>query len=301
MMPPPILISVVVPSYNYAHYLPRALDSVLSQWGDDMELVIIDDGSTDNTEQVVSEYSSRCPALRYIRQENAGPAAARNLGIRQAHGSYVLPLDADDELVADAIAILRAMLQASPSTDVILGAHVSVYPDGRERIRLPTPVPALSPRIMAHQYLLAKSISISHSCILIRRELLLQRPYPQTLRTGEDVAVFAFLLVTGKTVVTDQPIARIHKHPDSLRNDRGDEEALAQAMVREVFASLPAECQPLKARYEAQRYLSLFRAAMLQHDRPTARRFYWQALHLSAVQALRWPYFRKAIRLFFKD
>jgi glycosyltransferase involved in cell wall biosynthesis len=301
MTPPPILISVVIPTYNYAHYLPRGLDSVLSQWADDMELVIIDDGSSDNTEQLIAGYMERCPSLRYIRQANSGPAAARNLGIQLALGTYILPLDADDELVPDAITILRAMLQGAPDTDVILGAHVSVYPDGRERIRLPTPVPAVSPRSMAYQYLLEKRISISHSCILIRRDLLLQRPYPQTLRTGEDVPVFAFLLVTGKTVVTDHPIARIHKHPDSLRNDRGDEEELALIMVREVFASLPAECQPLRARYEAQRYLSLFRAALLQHDRPTARRFYWQAMHLSALQALRWPYVRKAIRLFFKD
>ncbi len=301
MTPPPILISVVIPTYNYAHYLPRGLDSVLAQWADDMELVIIDDGSTDNTSQVVAEYATRCAALRYVRQENAGAAAARNLGIQLAQGAYVLPLDADDELVGNAIEVLRAMLLASPDTDVLLGAHVSVYPDGRERVRLPTPVPALSPRRMAYQYLLEKRISISHSCILIRRDLLLQRPYPQTLRTGEDVPVFAFLLVTGKTLVTDLPIARIHKHADSLRNDRCDEEAAALVMVREVFSSLPAECQPLRARYEAQRYLSLFRAALLEHDRPTARRFYWQAMHLSAMQALRWPYFRKAIRLFFKD
>jgi glycosyltransferase involved in cell wall biosynthesis len=301
MTPPSILISVVVPTYNYAHYLPRALDSVLAQWADDMELIIIDDGSTDATEQLVEAYVARCPRLRYVRQANAGAASARNEGIRQASGKYVLPLDADDELTATALFTVRAMVEAEPETDVILGAHVSVHIDGRERVHLPTPVPKLSARSMAFKYLLDKRISVSHSCILIRRELLLQRPYPLNLRTGEDVPVFAYLLVTGKTVVTNEPLARIYKHPDSLRNDRCDEEQSAMTMVREVFASLPPECQSLRPRYEAQRYLSLFRAALLECDRSTARRFYWHALHLSPPQALRWPYFRKAIRLFFKD
>ena len=170
------------------------------------------------------------------------------------------------------------------------------YPDGRERLHRPTPVPAAPPVELAKRYLLDRRISISHGCSLFRRDLLLQRPYPECLRAGEDIAVFAYLLVSAPVATTDQALARIHKHPDSLRHERTNEEERAAIMVRELFAGLPVECQSLRQRYEAKRQLSLFRAALQADDRPTARRFYRSALRLSFFQALRWRYLRKAIR-----
>lgn len=291
-----VLISVIIPAYNYAHLLPRALDSVLAQWAEDIELLVVDDGSQDNSAEVLAEYQVRHPQLQVVHQANAGAAAARNHGIRLARGRYALLLDADDELVADAFANLRRVLKANPHAGLVLGAQLSVSPDGRERLRLPTPASG-TPRQLIQRYLLEKKISISHCCTLFRRDLLLQRPYPESLRSGEDIAVFAYLLVSAPVALINQPLARIYKHADSLRHNRADEEAVAQGMLREVFASLPAECQPLRKRYEAQRYLSLFRAALLAGDQANARRYYRHALGLSPWQALRWSYLKKALRL----
>lgn len=292
-----VLISVVIPAYNYAHLLSRALDSALGQMADDVELIVVDDGSHDNTAEVLADYSARYPQLRAIHQANAGAAAARNRGIREARGRYALLLDADDELLPDALATLRAVVRSQPEVGMVLGAQLSVYPDGRERLRLPTPVPSASPCELARLYLLQKRISISHCCSLFRRDLLLERPYPEGLRSGEDIPVFAHLLVSAPVAVTEQLLARIYKHADSLRHSRDNEEEYALGMVREVFASLPAECQPLRKRYEAQRYLSLFRAALLAEDKLAARHFYRHALGLSPLQALRWSYLKKALRL----
>lgn len=292
-----VLISIVVPAYNYAHLLPRALDSVLGQMADDVELIVVDDGSRDNTAEVLADYAARYPRLTAIQQANAGAAAARNRGIREACGRYALLLDADDELLPGALAALRELLRSQPQVGLVLGAQISVYPDGRERLRLPTPVPAAGPRELAQRYLLQKRISISHCCTLFRRDLLLERPYPEGLRSGEDIPVFAHLLVSAPVAVTDTPLARIYKHADSLRHNRDNEEEYALGMVREVFASLPAECQGLRRRYTAQRYLSLFRAAAGTGDRTEARRFYRRALCLSPWQALRWSYLRKGLRL----
>lgn len=291
------LISVIIPAYNYAHLLPRALDSVLRQWSDDLELLVVNDGSQDNTVEVLAGYQARYPQLQVIHQANAGAAAARNQGIRLARGRFALLLDADDELMPQALATLRERVVAQPHCGMVLGAQVSVYPDGRERVRLPTPVPPAPARDLARRYLLQKRISISHCCSLFRRDLLLQRPYPEGLRTGEDIPVFAYMLVSAPVVTTDEPLARIYKHADSQRHNRDNEEAYALGMLQEVFASLPADCQPLRRRYEAQRYLSLFRAAHLAGDAVSARRFYHRALSLSPLQALRWSYLRKAIRL----
>lgn len=291
------LISVVIAAYNYATVLPRALDSVLSQWAVDIELLVVNDGSQDHTAQVLQEYAQRLPdRIHIVHQENAGPAAARNHGVRIAHGKYVLLLDADDELLPEALETLRAVLHNNPAAGMILGAHISVFADGRERVRLPTPATGTPPELI-RRYLLDKKISISHSRTLFRRDLLLQRPYPEGLRAGEDVAVFAYLLVSAPVALTNRPLARIHKHANSLRHDRHDEKAVAQGMLREVFASLPEDCQAYRTAYEAQRYLSLFRAAMLAGDKPAARRFYRHSLGLSPLLALRWSYLKKALRL----
>lgn len=294
---PEILISLVIPAYNYGKLLPRALDSVFAQWADDLEVIVVNDGSKDNTLEVLAGYVARHPQLQVIDQANAGAAAARNKGIAQARGRYVLLLDADDELVPGAIEVLREVLRANPDTGMVLGGQISVFPDGKERVRLPTRVPQASAKELARSYLLDKRITVSHCCTLFARDLLLRRPYPENLRTSEDIPVFAFLVVNAKVVTTDVPLARIHKHPDSQRHNRENEEAYAMTLVDEVFASLPAECQELRVRYWAQRYLSLFRAALLSGDRTAARRFYGHALRLSPTQAMRWSYLPKASRL----
>jgi glycosyltransferase involved in cell wall biosynthesis len=296
-----ILISVIIPTYNYAHLLPRALDSALRQQAEDVELIVVNDGSTDHTSELLAGYSAKYPRLHIVEKSNGGAASARNCGIRFAHGRYALMLDADDELLPNALAILREVILAAPAVGMVLGAYFSVYPDGRERLRAPTPVPKLSVGELAKQYLLEKRISISHCCSLFRRDLLLQRLYPESLRNGEDIAVFAYLLVSAPVALTNEPLARIFKHHDSLRHQRDGEESRALEMVEQVFVGLPEVCQPLRNRYESQRYLSLFRAALIDSDMRSARRFYRKAFTLAPMQALRWSYLRKAIRLLLRN
>lgn len=295
------LISVIIPTYNYAHLLPRALDSVLQQQAEDIELIVVNDGSTDHTSTLLADYSARYHRLRIVEQLNGGAASARNCGINLACGRYALLLDADDELLPNALAVLREVVLAAPAAGMVLGAYFSVYPDGSERLRAPTPVPISSAAELAKQYLLEKRISISHCCSLFRRDLLLQCPYPESLRNGEDIAVFAYLLVSAPAVITCEPLARIFKHEDSLRHQRDGGEARVREMVEQVFIRLPKECQPLRNRYESQRYLSLFRAAMSGFDRQPAFRFYRKAFTLAPMQALRWSYLRKAIRLLLRN
>ncbi len=90
------LVSIIVPCFNQAIYLPETLDSVLAQTYPDWECIIVNDGSLDNTEIVALGYCQKDSRFKYVVQPNQGLASSRNNGIKVSHGTYILPLDADD-------------------------------------------------------------------------------------------------------------------------------------------------------------------------------------------------------------
>lgn len=92
------LVSVIMPCYNQGCYLSEALESVINQTYSDWECIIIDDGSTDSSEEIAKEYCQKDGRIRYIYQDNAGVIAARNNAIAASSGEYILPLDADDSI-----------------------------------------------------------------------------------------------------------------------------------------------------------------------------------------------------------
>lgn len=105
-----MIVSVVIPSYNSAKWLPRAIRSVLAQSRPADELIVVDDGSTDNAAEVCSQFSDR---LRYVRRENGGLAAARNTGTAVSSGDWLLFLDADDTLTPNALESLSRAAEDS--------------------------------------------------------------------------------------------------------------------------------------------------------------------------------------------
>src|SRR5947209_1330223 len=134
----PCLISVIIPVYNGERHLAEALDSVLSQAHHPLEVIVVDDGSTDNTAAVARKYS----AVRYYHQANGGSAAARNRAIELAHGDLFAFLDADDVWAPEKLKRQMAVLEAEPELEAVLGFAQQFFspelpPEIRMRLRCP--------------------------------------------------------------------------------------------------------------------------------------------------------------------
>jgi glycosyltransferase involved in cell wall biosynthesis len=119
-------VSVVIPCYNQAHFLGEAIESVLSQSYTNFEIVVVDDGSTDNTSEVAGRYDG----VRLIRQENRGLSGARNTGIRHSEGEYLVFLDADDRLLPGALEVGLWWFGAHPECAFVSGHFRYIDTDG---------------------------------------------------------------------------------------------------------------------------------------------------------------------------
>ncbi|MDP9201090.1 MAG: glycosyltransferase [Gemmatimonadota bacterium] len=115
-------VSLIVPTYNCAPYLVEAIESVLNQTYKAAEIIVVDDGSTDNTEEVLKSYVEK-GFVRYIRQNKQGPGSARNVGIRSATGDYIAFLDADDALTENSLGARVALLQAFPQMSFVFSDY----------------------------------------------------------------------------------------------------------------------------------------------------------------------------------
>lgn len=122
--------SVIIPVYNKADTLMQSVESVLRQFYDDFEIVIVDDGSTDGFCAIAEQLSAN-PKVRIIRQENAGVSVARNTGIKQAKGTFICFLDADDLYEANHLQELNRLIEKYPEQSYFATSHITSYPDGR--------------------------------------------------------------------------------------------------------------------------------------------------------------------------
>lgn len=116
-------VSVVIATYNRARFLPETIESVLTQRFQDFEIIVVDDGSTDETQQVLKGYGDK---IRSLHQENRGPSAARNLGIHQARGKWIAIQDSDDLSTPDHLEVLFGQAQKNPNLGLVFanGAYL---------------------------------------------------------------------------------------------------------------------------------------------------------------------------------
>ena len=225
----PPVVSVIVPAYNYAQFLPDALESVLAQTFAGWECVIVDDGSTDETPQVARRYVDRDDRFVYVRQENAGLAGARNRGLSSCSGQFIQFLDADDRLLPDKLQRHVAYLREHPETDIVyseVAFFTSVDPD-----RLyPSIGRTLSQSIMGRVHGVEEAREkLQHYCImpvpaaLLRREVIDQAGrFDEELSAVEDYAFWIRCAAVGcrfDYLESDAALSAVRTHAISMSRD----------------------------------------------------------------------------------
>lgn len=158
------LISLVIPCYNQARFLSDAIESVLAQTWKKVELIVVDDGSTDNTSLIARQF----PAVRYLYQANKGLGAARNAGLAWSNGQFVAFLDADDRLLPDALKEAAEYLLAHPDCAFVHGDYRYITVDGSSINTVRTSVRGKSGYIG----LLEGNYIEMHGAVLYRRDIL---------------------------------------------------------------------------------------------------------------------------------
>jgi len=130
------LISIIIPTYNREKYIAQAIDSVLSQDYPNKEIIVVDDGSTDNTREIVAKYDSQ---VKYIHKENSGVALTRNLGVASASGDLIAWLDSDDYYLSGKLSVQAKYLDEHPEADIVFTKYENfvegeVTPEIAERL-----------------------------------------------------------------------------------------------------------------------------------------------------------------------
>lgn len=238
-MPDPALVSVIIATYNSARYLVAALESVAAQDYRPLEVIIVDDGSTDNTAVLVADFFNRTGLPGdYCYQPNQGPAIARNYGLGLAKGPWLTFLDADDLWLPTKTVRQLAVLTAHPEAGAAWGDGVEFEGDS-----LPGTLVA-GATSTPHPMFLIQSM-------LFRRSVMEQiGPFNPTLRIAEDVDwLFRAMEQNVRFVLHRDLVVYYRRHAGSLTSERGMARrafhaALRQAINRRRASGLPGENRP---------------------------------------------------------
>ena len=205
------LVSVVIATYNYGRFLAEAVHSILGQTYPAREIIIIDDGSTDETADVAASFGD---AVRYIKQDNAGVSAARNNGIRRAKGEFVAFLDADDQWAPEKLEKQKSLLDALPDSVALVGTKTwEVFEDGH-RIDT-TPAVKRQDPILSRLEMVVRNRMVTSSTFMKRECLERVGGFDEELNYCEDWDLWLRIGEHYGTAIIEEPLVICRQHHGS--------------------------------------------------------------------------------------
>lgn len=290
-------ISAVIPSFNHAALLKDAIESVLAQTRPVQELIVVDDGSTDNTREVVAAFQDR---VRYVYQLNRGLSAARNTGIREARGDWLAFLDADDSWLPDKIRLQEEALRRAPDAVLVYNSIWLVEPDGERRLVQARPPDSIWPSLRYKN-----CICGSGSAVLVRKDVLKEAGgFDETLTGCEDWDVWFRLARKYSFTYVPEPLAVLRSYPGSMSRDpermvTNTEKILDKTLLdgldgwsrywwRRRILSAALYSAAISARdFSLQRERSYLWRSLRQFPMPSFMGVRWTSLLLNVVRSMR--------------
>ena len=291
------LVSIVIPTYNYANYLLTAITSCLQQTYKNLEIIVVDDGSTDNTRAILEEFSDR---ILYIYQNNQGVSSARNKGLELAKGSFITFLDADDALTTDSIERRVRILTEHEEVDFVISSTLSKHTlDETPYLHDKTGQSFFSERL--YEDLLCRRISFATCAVLMRTAVAKAFAFPTHISNGEDIVYFTKVFFRRKGYFLSTPTAITFSHPDSLRHNI---EQLKKQGIDFVTAIIDdpyykGALDYLRDDLIANRYMELFRRYYASGDKRLARECYIKGVKTKPGKLSRIDYLVKFIKMYF--
>jgi glycosyltransferase involved in cell wall biosynthesis len=225
--PPQASISVIVPTFNSARFIREALDSILAQSLPPQQIIVVDDGSTDDTADVVARYRDR--RIQYIRQPHSGVASARNAGLDAARGEYIAFLDADDRWRPIFLELMHAYLSENPTAAAVFSNFVRFqHPTGKlleeqfhrypeiKRPAVLNDAPYAYGRIPHEQAFSAlvacSDIPAYTQVMMFRRSMIEHVRFEPALQLGDDTHFALKTFLAGGVIFTDAVLAEVRRH-----------------------------------------------------------------------------------------
>jgi glycosyltransferase involved in cell wall biosynthesis len=273
------LFSVVIATYNYGHMIERTIASVLAQTCKDFELIVIDDGSTDDTRERLEQYGDR---VRYHYKENGGQSSAYNLGADLAKGRFIYILDSDDGLFPDALESFASAIRLQgheAGSCLYFGGYVSVSENGGEKVREGTDAPS-DPYQRLHAFLTKRLIGLKNGSFVIPRDAFSVIRYPEHLRNNTDIVFLGQAVALYPAIQIHKLVLRSCDHELRVRKQLQKVVEAGTAPVETLFdpAIIPARLMRLKRLHLGMRLRSIARMYYLNEQYLDARSAYLKAL-----------------------
>ena len=208
------LISVIIPVYNVEPYLKKCLDSVINQSYKKIDIVIIDDGSTDGSNVIIDKYAEKDKRISIIREKNRGISYARNAGLKNAKGSLITYIDPDDSVVNNYIEVLYSAI-ANNNSDVAIAGHVTRYPK-RDYVHVCDKDMTISGKEACNRLLYDNGIDTSLWAKIFKTSEAIKHPFPNG-QIFEDTAITGKLLADAKKIsIIAKPIYYYNRRKKSI-------------------------------------------------------------------------------------
>lgn len=200
------LVSIIIPNYNYELYLREAIDSALNQTYEHVEVIVVDNGSTDSSKNIIQSYGNRITSLFF--QRNTGPSSARNSGVEIASGKYLIFLDSDDVLVSDAVMNFLHEFEGHPDCGIVFGKAELVGIEGATAW-----IYKNMPRYLFYEQFVFKNYILIPAAAMVKRNTLNEAGMfnPHILQC-EDYELWLRISKKFTLLYVDKVVAKVRKH-----------------------------------------------------------------------------------------